>query len=594
MLLLSLLFSLLVLVLLGFYVFAAEPRSRSHQTFAAFIICLALWTIKDIVFWEFQMRRGSAGWWAGTSFILSLFMQFSLVVFAWVFPENRRTPRRKAAILFAPGLVLLPAAAGGLLWRQAGFTAEGNFEIDLAPLAYIYVSYVYGIFAYGAFILLGKYRRYRGTQQGQQLGAILWALSITAILKTTANIFLPFFGIYDLLPISATFVLPGVLIYAYAISNFKLFSLSTALDQFRLFPIIYKIALTIAIVAVVSFAAFQIPIVWWAFQDGLTMEAWRRYLTFSVITALVPNLLLVLLIVRTISRPLGRITLAAVQVTNGAYGTTVKEDSNDEIGLLAESFNQMSLKMASDIEQLRKLNEQLVQTEKLAAMGRLSAGVAHEVNNPLASISSLIQMLQAKPDLELDEKETLRLIQTQIIRITQVTRDMLDFARVRPAARSFVDINMVLEASLRLASFDNSFQKLHLTKTFDEHIPKISADYDQLQQVFLNLLLNARDAMPAGGEIKLKSVFHSQMHEICIEISDNGTGITAENAKLIFDPFFSTKPTGKGTGLGLAVCYGIITAHGGKIEVQPNNGQGTRFIISLPLDASGAVLHLTS
>jgi HAMP domain-containing protein len=376
MLLIFLLLSLFVLVLLGFYVFVAEPRSRANQTFAAFIICLALWTIKDIVLWEFQPRTGSVGWWVSASFILSLLLQYSLVVFAWVFPENRRTPRRKAAILFAPGLVLAPAAAFGLLWHRAGFTADGRFVIDLAPLAYIFVAYVYGIFAYGTFLLFQKYRRYRRTQRGQQLGAILWALGITAILKTTANIIFPFFGVYDLLAIGSTFVIPGVLIYAYAISNFKLFSIQTSLDQFRLFPIIWKVAITIAIVAVTSFIIFQLPIVWWAFEGNLTAEAWRRYITFSVITALVPNLLLVLLIVRTISRPLQRITLAAVQVTNGAYGTTVDEDSNDEIGLLAESFNQMSLKMASDIEQLQKLNEQLVRTEKLAAMGTLCRGSA--------------------------------------------------------------------------------------------------------------------------------------------------------------------------------------------------------------------------
>ena len=582
MLLISLLFSLFVLVLLGFYVFVAAPRNRAHQTFAAFIICLALWTIKDIVFWEFQPRAGSAAWWASASFILSLFLQFSLVVFAWVFPENRRTPRKKAAILFAPGLVLAPAAASGLLWHKAGFDSNGVLQIDLAPLAYIFVAYVYGIFAYGAVVLFQKYRRYRNTQRGQQLGAILWALGVTAILKTAANIVLPFFGVYDLLPISATFVLPGVLIYAYAISNFRLFSLSTALDQFRLFPIIYKIALTIAIVAIVSFAAFQIPIVFWAFQDGLTPEGWRRYLTFSVISALVPNLLLVLLIVRTISRPLQRITLAAVQVTNGAYGTTVDEDSNDEIGLLAESFNQMSLKMASDIEQLQKLNEQLVRTEKLAAMGTLAAGVAHEVNNPLASISSLVQMLQTNQNLDDETKETLRLMQTQITRITQVTRDMLDFARVRPAARHAIHVNKILEASLRLASFDKNFQKLRLKKNLDKNAPPISADFDQLQQVFLNLLLNARDAMPAGGEVEIKSHFEPQKNEISIEITDTGAGIAPENLKQIFDPFFTTKPTGKGTGLGLAVCYGIVTAHGGKIEVQPNNGKGTRFVISFP------------
>jgi hypothetical protein len=122
MLLILLLLSLFVLVSLGFYVFVAAPRRRAHQTFAAFIICLALWTVKDIVFWEFQAPRGNAAWWAAASFVLALFLQYSLVVFAWVFPENLRTPRKKAAVLFAPGAVLIPAAAFGLLWHKAGFT----------------------------------------------------------------------------------------------------------------------------------------------------------------------------------------------------------------------------------------------------------------------------------------------------------------------------------------------------------------------------------------------------------------------------------------------------------------------------------------
>ncbi len=580
MLVLLQLFALFLLVLLGFYVFVANPRNRAHQTFAAFIAFLALWTIKDIILWNFHGSSDAADWWAASSFIVSLLLQFALVVFAWVFPENARTPRRKAAVLFAPSLVLIPAASFGLLWHKVGFT-NGKFEINLAPLAYVFVIYVYGVFAYGAVILYQKYLKYRGTQQGQQIGAILWAVIITGVLKTLANIVLPYFDRYDLLPLSAIFVLPGVLIYAYAISNFKLFSLQTALDQFRLFPIAYKIALSIASVAIVSFVAFQIPIVYWAFQDGMTFEAWRKYLVFSVITALVPNLLLVLLIARTLSRPLKSITLAAVQVTNGGYGTEVDlRKSNDEIGVLANSFNEMSRKMATDIEQLRQLNEQLVRTEKLAAMGTLSAGVAHEVNNPLASISSLIQMMQAKPDLDESTKEKLQLISTQIHRITQVTKDMMDFARVRPAAKSKVGINEIVETALRLASFDKSFQKLQLEKDLAENLPETLADADQLQQVFLNLFLNARDAMPDGGKLQIASKQFAD--EIEIEIADTGNGINKTDLKKIFDPFFTTKTAGKGTGLGLAVCYGIITAHGGRIEASSNKSNGTSFKIFLP------------
>lgn len=582
MLVLLHLFVLFLLVGLGFYVFVANPRNRAHQTFAAFIAFLALWTIKDLIFWNFYPRESTAGWWVAASFVIALFMQFAMVVFAWVFPENARTPRKKAAILFAPSLVLIPAAAAGMLWHRAGFS-NGQFEIDLTPLAYAFVTYVYVVFFYGAAILFGKYRKYRGTQEGQQVGAIIWGLAITGVLKTLANIALPYFGIYSLLPLSTLFVLPGVLIYAYAILNFRLFSLQSALRQFRLFPIAYKVALLIATIAIVSFIIFQVPIVWWAFHNGMDAEGWRRYLVFSVISALVPNLLLVGLVLRTISRPLQRITLAAVKVTDGEYGTEVDlRKSNDEIGLLADSFNEMSRKMASDIEELQRLNAQLIRTEKLAAMGTLAAGVAHEVNNPLASISSLIQMMQARDDLPEDTLDKLKLISSQIRRITQVTNDMTNFARARPAARTSADINKIVNTSLRLASFDSSFQDLTIETDLAEALDPITADADQLQQVVLNLLLNARDAMPSGGSL---SIGTSQADgEIAITIADTGEGIADEAMPHIFDPFYSTKPAGKGTGLGLAVCYGIVTAHGGRIDLAPNQPTGSVFTVLLPVD----------
>ncbi len=582
MLLALLLLSLFLIVMLGFYVFVAAPRSRTHQTFAAFVACLALWTIKDIVLWGFYAREGSIHWWASASFILSLFLQYTLVVFAWVFPEDKPVPWKRALVIFAPGAVLIPAVLAGWMWETVGFVGS-EFKIKLTPLAYAFGLYAYGVMGYGFFLLYTKYRRYRGQLWGKQTGAILWALVITVSLNTLANNLLPLFSVYSFLKVGSIFVVPGVLVFAYAISNFKLFSLSTALDQFRLFPVAYKVALSIAAVAILSFLLLQIPIVWWSFSDGTSVEAWRRYLVFSVVTALVPNLILVALIIRTISRPVRRLTEAAVEVAGGAYGTEVAIESNDEMGLLAASFNEMSRKMAADIEQLRELNEHLIRTEKLAAAGTLAAGVAHEVNNPLAAISSLIQILQTRSASDPETSEMLRLISSQIARITQVLRDMMDFARTRAPERAPLDINQIVEASLRLASFDKNFQRLRLTTTTDADAPLINADRNQLQQVFLNLLLNARDAMPDGGEINVETRYDALADEIIVEVRDTGTGIAPEHRTHLFDPFFTTKPAGTGTGLGLAVCYGIITAHDGRIEITSNYGRGTCVRVALPV-----------
>jgi signal transduction histidine kinase len=581
MLVLLHLFVSCVLVLLGFYVFVANPRSRANQTFAAFIAFLAAWNTKDLIFWNFHDESISAEWWIAASFVIALLMQYSLVVFAWVFPENSRTPRKRAAVLFSPGLILIPAAVSGSLWTSAEFIGD-RFSIEFTALAYFFVAYIYFLFIYGGVVLFRKYLSLRGTQQGQQLASILWALVITGVLITVSNVVLPMLGVYALLPFSAVFILPGVLIYAYAILNFRLFSLQSVLDQFRLFPLAYKVALIIASVAIVSFLIFQIPIVAWAFQSGMSFEAWRRYLVFSIIAAMIPNLLIVLLVVRTISRPLHRIAVAAVKVTNGEYGTQVDlRKSNDEIGVLADSFNNMSRKLASDIDQIREMNEHLVRTDRLAAMGTLSAGVAHEVNNPLASISSLIQMLQNNGSANGETVEMLTLISEQIERISRVTKDLTGFARVRPAARKPVNTNEILDSALRLASFSSVSEKIEIAKNYYADLPLISADPDELQQVFLNLFLNAFDAMPEGGRLNIAT--RAAGDSVIVDIADTGSGISDSEAKHIFDPFFTTKPAGKGTGLGLAVCYGVVTAHGGTIELSRTGSDGSTFRVKLPV-----------
>jgi signal transduction histidine kinase len=239
--------------------------------------------------------------------------------------------------------------------------------------------------------------------------------------------------------------------------------------------------------------------------------------------------------------------------------------------------------MADDIERLRALNEQLVRSEKLAAAGALAAGVAHEVNNPLASISSLIQMVQSRPlnaENEAETREMLRLASTQIARISQVLRDMMDFARQRRPERAPLELARAVESGLRLASFDKAFKRLRVKTDFEPTAPHVSADADQLQQVFLNLLLNARDAMPDGGDLRVRTFYDAAAREVVAEVLDEGAGIASDALPHVFDPFFTTKRAG--AGLGLAVCYGIVTAHGGRIEVESEEGRGTTVRVSLP------------
>jgi two-component system, NtrC family, sensor kinase len=182
------------------------------------------------------------------------------------------------------------------------------------------------------------------------------------------------------------------------------------------------------------------------------------------------------------------------------------------------------------------------------------------------------------------------LISEQIDRIKQVTRDMTNFARSRPAARSHVDINAVIDVALRLANLDDRFQNLEIEKQLPPDLPPICGDEDQLQQVLLNLLLNARDAMPDGGNFCISS--HLDGSSLMIEISDTGPGIEPTVAAQMFNPFFTTKPPGLGTGLGLAICEGIVTAHGGEIRAISEGGIGTTIRLSLPVSNDSAAADM--
>jgi PAS domain S-box-containing protein len=238
------------------------------------------------------------------------------------------------------------------------------------------------------------------------------------------------------------------------------------------------------------------------------------------------------------------------------------------------------LLLFDDVTQRERMEEQMSQTEKLTSLGLLAAGVAHEVNTPLAVISNYIQML-AKEMPDGDPRHSIiEKIVKQTFRASEIVNNLLNFSRTGAGELADVDLNRLVEETLSLVAHPLKTSQIRVVKQLSDGLPPVRGSANKLQQVFLNLFLNARDAMPTGGMLEVRTAAHNGSVEI--EIVDTGNGIPREHIHKIFDPFFTTKATGRGTGLGLSVSYGIIKEHAGRIDVRSTPGRGTSFHVEFP------------
>ena len=261
---------------------------------------------------------------------------------------------------------------------------------------------------------------------------------------------------------------------------------------------------------------------------------------------------------------------------------TVK--SPDELSELALNFNQM-------VEALEQKQEELIQSKKMASIGTFSSGIAHEINNPLNNISlstdTIIEEFDSMDEEEI--KEILNDIMAQTERASKIVRNLLDFSRSQSSEPQPFHIDFVLHKTTDLISNELSIHNIELIKELPEMLPEVNGDLQKLQQVFLNLIINAEQAIGDDGTITVRAETTPDGY-IRTDIIDDGPGIPRENLEQIFDPFFTTKEAGKGTGLGLSIVYGIVKRHGGHIEVESTPGQGTTFSVYLPIyrdEASG-------
>jgi signal transduction histidine kinase len=241
-----------------------------------------------------------------------------------------------------------------------------------------------------------------------------------------------------------------------------------------------------------------------------------------------------------------------------------------------------ALVVVEDVTTRISLEEQLQQREKLSSIGLLAAGVAHEVNTPLTGVSSYTQMLLGMLNENDPKRALLQKVRTQAERASDIVNNLLNFSRTG-SAEQFGDVNVarVLDDTLQLLEPQLRRSQIEIVKSYDGDAPEVYGNAGKLQQVFTNLLLNARDAIPDGGKIQVATTTADD-GSLVAEISDTGIGIAPENVAKIYDPFYTTKGVGQGTGLGLAVTYGIVQEHAGRISVDSTPGHGTTFRITLP------------
>jgi len=331
------------------------------------------------------------------------------------------------------------------------------------------------------------------------------------------------------------------------------------------------------------------PTRWASIKIGYSLEDMRadirrtrRVLILIGLVGLLVGLAGSSLLAKRITRPLKELVEGTVRISRGDFSRRIQPASADELGGLARSFNDMTSRLLEARERMESANRRLVQAEKLASIGRLSATIAHEIRNPLTSVKLNIQRIAESEHLDEIEREHLGICQEGVGQIEKFIKELLDFTRVPELARERFPLEQVLEESLKMLKDAFRQKRVTVEKSYAQGLPPANVDGDRLRQVFLNLLRNAFEAVDEGGRISvsLAAGGGEEGRTYLVRISDNGAGIPEKDRENIFEPFFTTKSSG--FGLGLANARKIVEQHGGSVKVVGKRGRGSAFVVILP------------
>lgn len=341
-----------------------------------------------------------------------------------------------------------------------------------------------------------------------------------------------------------------------------------------------------------------------AAADEEMHSARRQTIVFNIMSILSISVIAVISLLVFVGKPVRQLVLGTNRVARGDLHHVIPIDSDDEMGHLARSFNQMteSLQRANEeihewirtlehkvedrTKELKDAQFQLLHTEKLAAVGKIAATVAHEINNPLTGVFTYIKLMERRieegkngpHDME-KFREYLSTMRREVQRTSAIVHNLLDFTRPKEPSRKMVNLNALVEESLNIVKNKLAISNITVEKKMDP-LPDMPADAAQMKQVFINLIINACEAMEGGGTLTITSRHDGTRNTETVAFADAGGGISPEDLPQVFDPFYTTKE--KGTGLGLSVVYGIVTRHNGRIEVRSRPEGGTEMIVTLP------------
>jgi two-component system NtrC family sensor kinase len=321
---------------------------------------------------------------------------------------------------------------------------------------------------------------------------------------------------------------------------------------------------------------------------GRILQRSVQVLLFALIGVIVLGMIINIKLATSIANPIRRLEKITKKVAKGDFSEAIMVTGRDEIASLELSFNQMEERLQDamtslehTIEKLQEKQAELVESEKLASIGKLAAGIAHEINNPLTSVLTFSSLLLEQCPENDPRHERLKMVVKETTRARNIVRQVLNFAKEAPLRKEKTNVNRPIKEIADSLTAQGTFKDIELSLNMAENLPDIYIDPVQIGQVITNILVNAAHAISPPGKISIVTQASGNFVEIIL--TDTGSGIPEESIKKVFDPFFTTKDKTKGTGLGLAVSYGIIKKHGGDIEVRSTVNKGSTFIVRLPL-----------